>query len=141
MGISDFILAILILVGIACILWVMDIHPYSNKLQVYNQTCTEMILDNTYCKGKWVDDPKITYVIDKNNNLITASEEKHETNISYNNCSISDRKNWSCVNETSGELIQATDGQMSYQNIEIGNKRQITRFEWLQNKLLKVVSS
>ena len=141
MSISDFILAILIIAGITCILWIMDVHPYSNKLQVYNQTCTNMILDNTYCKGEWLDNPVITYQVDKNNNVISANVENTDTMINYSNCTISDRKNWSCINEINGEVIQATDGQMSYQNIEVSDIRQITRFKWLQNKLLKIVNS
>lgn len=100
-----------------------------------------MILNNTYCKGKWVDDPVMTYVVDKDNNLVTGTTNQQSDIIQYNNCSVLDRKNWSCTNEQTNEKIHAEDGRLSYENIDISEKRQITRLEWLQDRLLALVSS
>ena len=97
MSFSDFILTILVLAGIACVVWVMDINPYSKKLQVYSQTCDNMILDNSYCKGKWSDNPIQTYEINLQDNQITHTAENQSESIVYETCSIQDSKNWSCT--------------------------------------------
>ncbi len=126
---------------IACAMWVMDINPISKELQVYNQTCTNMILDNTYCKGKWIDDPVLTYIVDKENNTVSRAVKDQPDVILYKNCSVLSRKNWSCAIEGSAQEILASDGKITHETIENNEKRQITRLEWLQNRLLSIVST
>ena len=138
MSISDFVLSILVIAGIGFVLWVIDINPVTDKLQVYNQTCTNMILDNTYCKGDWVDDPVITYAIDKDNNQVVQTTDGQIDTIQLSDCSITNRKNWKCTFEATVEEIQAVDGKIISENK--GNKRQITRLEWLQNKILATIT-
>ena len=141
MSFSDFILALLVLAIIAGAIWVMDINPYSKQLQVYNQTCTEMILDNTYCKGKWIDDPVLTYVVDKENNTVTRMVKDQSNVIQYKNCSVLSRKNWSCTTDESTEEINASHGKITHETVANDEKRQITRLEWLQNRLLANIST
>jgi len=100
-----------------------------------------MILDNSFCKGKWLDDPVITYNVDKKNNLVTTNSEPIDSAVTYHDCLITNRKNWSCANEQNDGRIQAIKGDLRYENIEVSDKQQITRFKWLQNKLLTLVSS
>ena len=92
MSFSDFILAILVLVGIAGVLWVYDINPYSTKLHVYTQTCDNMILDNTYCKGNWENNPTSIFFTNKENNTVTHSNKNQSNAKVYSACSIKDRK-------------------------------------------------
>lgn len=100
-----------------------------------------MILDNTYCKGKWIDDPVLTYVVDKENNTVTRMVKDQSTVIQYKNCSVLSRKNWSCTVEESAEEIRASHGKITHKTLENNEKRQITRFEWLQNRLLANIST
>ncbi len=138
MSFSDFILAILVLIGVACILWVYDINPYSTKLYVYTQTCDNMILDNTYCKGNWIDDPTSIFLVNKENNTVTHTY-KNQSNIKmYSDCSITDRKNWVCTDDVTESEITVKDGELIFD--EAGDLRQITRFEWLQNKILEKIT-
>ncbi len=136
MSFSDFILAILVLAGVACILWVYDINPYSAKLHVYTQTCDNMILDNTYCKGEWINNPTSVYVINKENNTVTYND-KDQSN-TFSNCSIIDRKNWTCIDDTSNNEVIVKDGILVL--AKNSDLKQISRLEWIQNKLLEMVS-
>jgi len=77
----------------ACVLWVLDINPYSKQLQVYNQSCEDMILDNSYCNGEWIDDPVLTYLVNADQSTITKTTNSQANgSIAYSNCAISDRK-------------------------------------------------
>ena len=134
---SDIFLAVLLLLGLACTLWILDIQPYSNKLQIYNQTCTEMILENTYSKGKWINDPVVTYNIDKETNTVELSSVK--TNEIFESCKISNRKNWSCPLELDNNHIEANNGVIIRSDIDKRNKQQISRFKLLQIKLLEIL--
>ena len=97
-----------------------------------------MILDNTYCKGKWEDNPVATYTVDQETKRITYTlENQLETEV-YESCEIEDRKNWTCLIESSDETITVKDGKL--QLPEKSDLRQITRLEWLQSKLLEKVS-
>lgn len=100
-----------------------------------------MILDNTYCKGKWIDDPVLTYVVDKKNNSVTRMIKNQSNVIQYKNCSVLSRKNWSCATEESAEEIYASDGKITHETFKNNEKRQITRLEWLQNRLLANIST
>jgi hypothetical protein len=138
MSFSDLILTILVLAGIAFVVWVMDINPYSKQLQVYSQTCDNMILDNTYCKGKWTDNPVQTYAINlQENQIIYKSENQSESTI-YETCSIQDSKNFSCTNEADEAVITVKDGMLIFE--EKSAVQQITRLQWLQNKFLEIIS-
>ncbi len=138
MSFSDFILAILVLAVAGCIMWVYDINPYSTKLHVYTQTCDNMILDNTYCKGNWIDNPTSVFTIDKENNAVTYSDKDLASLSTYSNCSIIDRKNWTCIDDTSNNEVIVKDGILAID--KNSDLKQITRLEWLQNKLLEIVS-
>ena len=134
MSLSDFILTTLVLIGIALILWVYEINPYSKTLHIYTQSCDNMILDNTYCKGNWVDNPTSIFYIDKKNNTVTHTDANHSVNKTYANCLVADRKNWSCNDDITENIIAIEDGKLKFN--ETSDLRQITRFEWLQNKIL-----
>lgn len=128
-----------------CVLWIIDINPYSKQLQVYNQSCEDMILDNSYCNGKWVDDPVISYLIDSEQSTVIKSEAGQSNTSTYNNCSISDRKNWSCINNETNEGVFSVNGEVKYNEEtetpkKIG-KRTITRLKWIQNRFLDKLSS
>ncbi|QMU60860.1 MAG: hypothetical protein GKR92_03785 [Gammaproteobacteria bacterium] len=137
MSFSDLILAILILTGAACIVWILDINPYDKKLHVYTQTCDNMILENTYCKGNWQDNPIEIFVINQDTKqIISKLENQHDSSI-YESCTIRDRKNWLCSVGLTQQNITVKDGQITYS--ENSDTRQITRLEWLQNKFLKIM--
>lgn len=138
MSFSDFILTILILTGIACVVWVMDINPYSKQLQVYSQTCDNMILDNTHCKGTWTDNPVQTYAIKLQENQIIYKPGAQSESIVYQTCSIQDSKNWTCLDEANNPKITVKDGVVVIE--EKSDIQQITRLQWLQNKFLKIIS-
>ena len=138
MSFSDFILAILVLASAGCILWVYDINPYSKKLHVYTQKCDNMILDNTYCKGDWIGSPTSLFVIDKENNTVTYIDKDQSSTNTYSNCSIIDRKNWTCIDDISNNEVIVKDGILALD--KYSDLKQITRLEWLQNKLLEIVS-
>ena len=138
MSFSDFILAILVLAGAVCVLWIFDFNPYSTKLHIYTQTCDHMILDNTYCKGDWVDDPTSIYTINNEDNSITRSFKQQSDTHIYSDCAITDRKNWMCIDDVSKTDITVKEGKIEF--IENSDIRQISRLEWLQNKLLERVN-
>jgi hypothetical protein len=138
MSFSDFILIILVLAGTACVLWVMDINPYSKQLQVYSQTCDNMILDNTYCKGKWIDNPIQTYAINLLENQIIHKSENQPESIVYETCSIQDSKSWTCTDKLNNPVITVKDGMFIFD--ETSAVQQITRLEWLQYKLLEIIN-
>jgi len=132
---SDFILAILVLIGAACVIWILDLNPYSKQLQVYSQTCDNMILENTYCKGNWQDNPIETFTVNQEAaKIISKLENQIDTHI-YEECAIQDRKNWVCTDELTQQNISIKDGLIIY--TENNDRRQITRLEWLQNKVLE----
>ena len=135
MSISDFILALLVLSGAACILWIYDINPYSTKLHIYTQTCDRMILDNTYCKGDWVNDPATIFTINNDENSVIRSFKQQSNTHVYSDCVITDRKNWMCMDNTHETDITIKDGKLAL--TERSDIRQISRLEWLQNKLLE----
>lgn len=138
MSFSDLILTILVLAGIACVVWVMDINPYSKQLQVYSQTCDNMILDNSYCKGKWSDNPVQTYQVDLQAQQIQHRSQNSAESIIYETCSIQDSKNWTCTDDLSTPILSVKDGVFE---LEEGSPvQQITRLKWLQNKFLNIVS-
>jgi len=128
----------------ACVLWVLDINPYSKQLQVYNQSCEDMILDNSYCNGEWIDDPVLTYLVNADQSTITKTTNSQANgSIAYSNCAISDRKNWSCINNETNEGIFAIEGIVKNNNevpTTIG-KQTITRLKWLQNRFLEKLAS
>jgi hypothetical protein len=135
---SDLILTILVLTGVACVIWVLDVNPYSKNLQVYTQTCDNMVLENTYCKGNWQDNPVTSFSIDEEKMMITRSIQ-HQSNVYiYPDCSIKDRKNWVCEGELTEQNIIVSDGIII--KTEDSDTRQITRLQWLQNKILEKIS-
>ena len=138
MSFSDFILAILVLTGAACALWMFDINPYSTKLHIYTQTCDNMILDNTYCKGDWVDDPTSIYTINNEENSVTRSFKQQSDTHVFSDCAITDRKNWMCIDDASETDITVKDGKLAL--IKNSDIRQISRLEWFQKKLLEKVN-
>jgi len=138
MSFSDFILAILVLIGAASVIWILDLNPYSKQLQVYSQTCDNMILENTYCKGNWQDNPVQTFIVDGNSNKITSTLENQTNSNIYQDCAIQDRKNWVCVDQITQEKITAKDGILI--QTESSDVQQITRLQWLQNKFLEIVT-
>ena len=138
MSFSDLILTIVVLAGIACVVWVMDINPYSKQLQIYSQTCDNMILENTYCKGKWTDNPIQTYLINLQENQIIQKSENQSELVIYENCSIQDSKNWACTNELNNSVVSVKNGIFQFEkNNPI---QQITRLKWLQNKFIEFIS-
>lgn len=138
MSVSDFILAILALIGFACVTWVLDLNPYSKRLQVYNQTCDNMILDKTYCKGDWLDNPVETFVVNQDSGQIISKLVNQSEPDIYQNCTIKDRKNWVCMDESTQQNITVKDGLIIYS--DNSNTRQITRLQWLQNIILKIIT-
>lgn len=138
MSFSDFILALLVLIGISCVIWVLDLNPYSKQFQVYNQTCDNMILENTFCKGVWSDSPTITFTVSEYSDQVISKIENQPESVTYDQCIIQDRKNWTCTEQATQLEIKVEDGIVSYS--ENNNVRQITRLQWLQNKFLKIIS-
>jgi len=136
-GISDLILTILVLAAIAFAAWVFDLNPYSKQFQLYSQTCDNMILDNSYCKGSWQDNPIETFLINQKSNQITHTVNKLTDHIVYDDCIIENSQNWQCVNQTTQTNIAVKDGQFIY--AEKSHVQQISRLEWLQNKFLKMI--
>lgn len=137
MSFSDFILAILVLIAAACVVWILDLNPYSKQLQIYSQTCDNMILENTYCKGNWQNNSVQTFTLDESSNQITTVLENLTNSNIYQDCAIQDRKNWVCIEPTTQESVTAKDGILI--ESEASNVRQITRLQWLQNKFLEFV--
>lgn len=137
MSISDLILAVLVLAGITCAIWVMELNPYSKQVQVYTQTCDNMILDNTHCKGDWLDNPVQTYTINQSANQIISNLENNPDRTIFENCQIQDSKNWTCPNDITQQTIIFKDGFIVYK--ENSDTRQITRLKWLQNKFLEMI--
>lgn len=135
MSISDFILAILVLAVAACVIWVMELNPYSKQVQVYSQTCDKMILDNTHCKGKWHDNPIQTFTINQRANQILWNKQNQPDTVIYDTCTIQDSKNWACTDESTQQDLAVKDGLIIY--AEKSDTRQITRLQWLQNKFLE----
>jgi len=135
---SDFILAILVLIGAACVIWVLDLNPYSKQLQVYSQTCDNMILDKTYCKGDWLDNPVETFLVNQDTGQIISKSENHSDSNIYQSCAIKDRKNWVCANEITQQNMTVKDGLIIYSNNN--DSRQITRLQWLQGIILKIIT-
>ena len=138
MSFSDFILAILVLIAAACVVWILDLNPYSNQLQVYSQTCDNMILNNTYCKGNWQDSPVQTFTVNESSNQITSTSEIQTISNIYQDCAIQDHKNWTCMDPVTQEKITAKEGIL-IEN-ETSHVRQITRLQWLQNKFLDIIT-
>lgn len=132
---SDLVLTILVLAGAACAVWVLDLNPYGKQLQIYSQTCNNMILDNSYCKGSWQDNPVETFHINPQTNQITHKPREQIDIVVYKNCTIENSKNWQCANEVAQSNIVVKDGLLIY--TEKNNIRQISRLEWLQNKFLE----
>ena len=138
MSFSDFILAILIIIAAACVVWILDLNPYSKQLQVYSQTCDYMILENTYCKGNWQDNPVQIFTLDKSSNQITSTLENQTNSNIYQDCAIQDHKNWVCIDPKTQEKIIAKDGILI--ESEASDVRQITRLQSLQNKILEIIT-
>ncbi len=139
MNLSDLILTLIILILIIFGFWVADFNPLSNKLVVYPQSCTNMILDNTFCKGEWVDEPITAYLVDKENNSVISKTKDQDGIIQFKDCSIVDRKNWSCTMPESNVQISALDGIVTANSDTASDRRQITRLQWLQNKFLDFI--
>ena len=138
MSLSDLVLTILVLAVTALVLWVYDINPYSNKLHVYTQQCDNMILDNTYCKGTWHDRAVEAYIVDQQTHQIAhviASQSDFHT---FENCSIEDRKNWTCNDTRTSKVLTIRDGKIQLE--ETSDLQQISRLQWLQNKVLNFIS-
>ncbi|MFK7816886.1 MAG: hypothetical protein AB8B92_11185 [Gammaproteobacteria bacterium] len=138
MSFSDFILTALVIIGISGVVWVLDLNPYSKQFQVYSQSCDKMILEDTFCKGVWQDNPTRTFVVSEFSDQVVSSIENVNEPVIYNDCTTQDRKNWSCIDASTQEEINVKDGMIIYS--ENNNIRQITRLEWLQNKFLTVIS-
>jgi len=134
-SVSDLILAIVILAGAAVVVWILELNPYSKQFQVYTQTCDNMILDNTHCKGAWHDNPVQSYAIHQSEKLIIANSNNQLEATTYESCEIQDSKNWTCENETTQENISVEDGLIIY--AENSDTRQISRLQWLQNRFLE----
>lgn len=135
MSLSDLILFILILAFTALVLWVLDINPYTDKFQAYTQECDNMILENTYCKGDWHDLPITNFKINKLSNQVIYKRADETSLKSFEGCSITDRKNWTCSStDYESNTISVVDGLIQFE--EKSTIRQITRLEWLQNKFL-----
>jgi len=100
-----------------------------------------MTLDDTHYKGKWKDDSVITFIVKKEKNRVTRSEQNLPNIIQNDIFSVLDRKNWSYSIENSTEIIHATDGIISHENLNQNAKQQVTRLQWLQNILLEKISS
>lgn len=138
MSFSDFILAIFVLIGAACVIWILDLNPYSKHLQVYTQTCDNMILENTYCKGDWQENPIETFTVNQDAAEIASKLENQLDTKIYEGCTIQDRKNWVCTDKLTKQNILVKDGLVIY--AENNDRRQITRLQWLQNKVLEFVN-
>jgi hypothetical protein len=139
MSFSDFILAILVLIGISFVVWVYDLNPYSKNFQIYSQTCDNMILEDTFCKGAWQDNPVKTFVVSEYSKQVITNSEDHGELITYDNCNVQDRKNWVCSEQTNQPELIVADGKII--NAKDKNIQQITRLEWLQNKFLEIVGN
>ncbi len=137
MSFSDFILTIIVLIGISCIVWVLDLNPYSKQFQVYTQTCDNMILENTFCKGIWSDNSTMTFTVSEYSDQVIAQFDNQTEPLTYDQCMIQDRKNWSCMDVATQLEIKVKDGMIIYN--EKNNIRQITRLQWLQNKFLNLI--
>ena len=97
-----------------------------------------MILDNTYCKGSWVDQPTITYETNKaDKTVIKMDPQIPSTVVTYKDCSITDRKNWTCIITETEQVITISDGMINFENLGLNDARQISRLEFLQDKFLK----
>ncbi len=138
MSLSDFVLTILVLAVTALILWVYDIHPYTNKLHVYTQQCDNMILDNTYCKGTWQDKPVEAYIINHETQQIVHIRANQPDLHTFEDCKIKDRKNWTCTDTRSNQELAVKDGKLLFD--KKSDIQQITRLQWLQNKVLKSIN-
>ncbi len=137
MSFSDFILAVLVLIGASFVVWVFDLNPYSKQFQVYSQTCDNMILENTFCKGKWQDSPTRTFIVSEYSDQVISKLDNQNEQITFDNCTVQDRKNWQCTDRSTQLEIKVKDGLIIYS--EKNNIRQITRLQWLQNKFLQVI--
>jgi len=94
-----------------------------------------MILDNTHCKGEWHDNAVQNYSINQSINQIVLKTNDQGENTVFDNCEISDSKNWSCINSSTQEKLSVKDGLIvQSENTET---RQISRLEWAQNKILE----
>lgn len=138
MSSSDFILLTLLLAFTAFVLWALDINPYTNKLQAYQQECDNMILDNSYCKGKWQDLPITQYTVNELAQQVIYQQSNDTSLKSYEGCSIVDRKNWTCPIDRENSSIAVSDGMIQFG--ENSSVRQITRLEWLQNRFLEYIN-
>lgn len=138
MSFSDFLLFILILAFTALVLWVLDINPYTNKLQAYQQECDNMILDNSYCKGNWNDLPITQFTVNELAKQVIYQQSNDSSLKSYEGCTIIDRKNWTCPKDYEEGNVSVKDGMIQYENNS--SVRQITRLEWLQNKFLETMN-
>ena len=89
--------------------WVLELNPYSKQFQVYTQTCDNMILENTHCKGAWHDNPVQNYAIQQSTNQVIANSNNQLEPVIYETCQIKDSKNWACANETTQQSISVED--------------------------------
>ena len=87
-----------------------------------------------------MDNPVVTYTIDQENNLVIRTTGNQVDSAQLNECFITDRKNWKCTLQATTQEIQAVDGKITIESEE-GDKRQITRLEWLQNTILAKITS
>jgi len=99
-----------------------------------------MILENTYCKGDWHDNPIETFLVNKEATQIISKLKNQADSDSgiYEGCAIDDRKNWMCTDELTQQNITVKDGFVIYD--ENNDRRQITRLQWLQNKVLEFIN-
>ncbi len=97
-----------------------------------------MILENTYCKGNWLDKPVETFTIDLTTDQVTSTIENKTDASVYTNCIIQDRKNWTCESTSLQKNISVIDGLINFG--EKSDTRQITRLEWLQYKILEIIN-
>lgn len=96
-----------------------------------------MILENTYCKGDWQDNPIETFIVNQDTTQIIFKLENQADSIVYEGCAIQDRKNWLCTDELTQQNITVKDGLIIF--TENSDRRQITRLQWLQNKVQEFV--
>ena len=97
-----------------------------------------MILENTYCKGTWQNRSTETYTINQQALQVTHNTEGQTNLRTYEDCAIQDRKNWTCTDTLSNKNMTVKDGKLLFD--EKSDIRQITRLQWLQNKVLSFIN-
>ncbi len=82
--------------------------------------------------------PVETYTIDQQVQNISLFIENQPNKLTLENCSIQDRKNWRCDDTRSNKVLSIVDGELQFD--EESDIQQITRLQWLQNKILNLIN-